>query len=294
MLLYFLVLGQCLLEVTPEVFKALSEKPSSEENQLRKRQNEWYKVPVNWVTFYREGATDLLSEDFIATVIGRINAEYARLDLPIELELASTTKIQNDDYAFIDYTDAELQSKVTSTYGKMDNQTLNIYAANTVDTGSEVLSKEDNLGSFVRSWASFPTDPNFNGIFFNKSGFFKSYLETETEMNERVDHLIRSLMHESFHWFGLLHPFEGGCSNENGGDFVDDTPPVDNNYRKAVNGGLVTSPLSMTWHKGTVLSSCRNGLFDLLDNIMDYTLYGNNLTMQQKDRVIYYLKMYRR
>ncbi|KAK4047956.1 hypothetical protein OIO90_005994 [Microbotryomycetes sp. JL221] len=36
---------------------------------------------------------------------------------------------------------------------------------------------------------------------------------------------LSTLTHETGHWMSLLHNFQGGCSNDQGGDLVNDTPP---------------------------------------------------------------------
>lgn len=67
----------------------------------------------------------------------------------------------------------------------------------------------------------------------------------------------RTLTHEIGHWLGLYHPFQGGCD---GGDEVEDTPPVASTFTNAncpVNG-----------------NSCTNDVPDMMDmweNYMDYS-----------------------
>ena len=73
---------------------------------------------------------------------------------------------------------------------------------------------DDTLGSYIRSWASFPLETKYSGIFFNSNGFFKGTLESDESMNIRVNEMIRSFIHETFHWFGLYHTFQGGCEDE--------------------------------------------------------------------------------
>jgi len=83
----------------------------------------------------------------------------------------------------------------------------------------------------------------------------------------------RSMTHETGHWLGLFHTFQGGCGGGFfSGDGVDDTPPVDE-----PNFGC---PLSA--------NSCSNdnpNLPDQIENYMDYTSCQNMLTYGQKDNI---------
>ena len=291
MLLYVILAYDCLLEVSPSVRDALKQKPY----KIQKRETQQiYQVPVKWISFYAQGTNHSVSKKVAQLVIDRTNIEYKRMNIPVVLNLSTFQDIENTEYTFINYADLSLQKKISSSFGAKDNRTLNIYSANTFDASNTKLKMDDALGSYIRSWASFPTETNFNGIFFNSNGFFKGGLDTDEEMRNRVTELIRSFTHETFHWFGILHTFQGGCNEDGDGDYLDDTPAVDDHYRKNVKGGIVSRPMSMSWKKDTVLSSCRNGEFDLLDNIMDYTQFGFNVTPMQRERAIFFIQKYRR
>ena len=94
----------------------------------------------------------------------------------------------------------------------------------------------------------------------------------------------RTLTHEIGHYLGLYHTFQDGC---NGGDKVDDTPPV-----LEANLGKCNS-----WPtKDTSLNSCHNDIPDLpdmLENFMDYATCKVMFTKGQVDRMRYYLTLNR-
>lgn len=68
----------------------------------------------------------------------------------------------------------------------------------------------------------------------------------------------RTMTHEIGHWLGLMHPFQGGCSNTN--DQVADTPPVALNFSNA------NCPSN-----GNSCSNDSPNEIDLWENYMDYS-----------------------
>jgi hypothetical protein len=85
-------------------------------------------------------------------------------------------------------------------------------------------------------------------------------------------------IHEVGHWMGLLHTFQGGCSDTYG-DFVDDTPPV-----AEPNHGCPVG-----------IDSCYGGDRDLVRNFMDYTDDScmDSFTNGQYDNVQYLWSRFR-
>lgn len=82
----------------------------------------------------------------------------------------------------------------------------------------------------------------------------------------------RTLTHETGHWLGLYHTFQGGCAGGFFGESIEDTPPVSEaNYSCGFN-----------------LNSCTNDNPDLPDQIENYMDYANGscmnmFTLGQKD-----------
>ncbi|NMM47772.1 M43 family zinc metalloprotease [Marinigracilibium pacificum] len=99
------------------------------------------------------------------------------------------------------------------------------------------------------------------------------------------------LIHEVGHYLGLLHTFDGGCTNNNclvDGDMVCDTPP-DN----SVLGDCEENSCSTD-----TLSNFSNGNFyqdvpDMTSNFMDYSSCGTDFTAGQSERMHFVLENYR-
>lgn len=107
---------------------------------------------------------------------------------------------------------------------------LNVYVGN--------ISNDGYVPS-ARAWK----DPSTDGIYLNYRWVGRNY---------------RLLTHETGHWLGLYHIFEGGCTVENDG--ISDTPPQDRQW--GMEKGCDTSK---------VYNRCENSEFPMLNNYMDYS-----------------------
>ena len=99
-------------------------------------------------------------------------------------------------------------------------------------------------------------------------------------------------VHETGHWLGLLHTFEG-YSCEGPGDFIDDTPPE----REATDGCPISPPKS-TCPRGGGGGGEGNGGKEPMDPIHNFMDYSNDecyegFTEKQKERMHDMFNMYR-
>jgi len=94
---------------------------------------------------------------------------------------------------------------------------LNIWVINRVDRGAQPPSRVLAFASLPGSFSSLGWD----GIITSHD--YVGSIEAAANQGRG-----RTLTHEAGHWLGLRHPFQSGC---NGGDGINDTPPVDDpNY----------------------------------------------------------------
>ncbi|KAF1961439.1 hypothetical protein CC80DRAFT_543786 [Byssothecium circinans] len=94
----------------------------------------------------------------------------------------------------------------------------------------------------------------------------------------------KTAVHETGHWLGLLHTFEGN-SCEGPGDYIDDTP-----FEKEATDGCPTSP-----PKQTCPGQGGKEKFDPIHNFMDYSTDAcyEGFSALQHDRMHYLYNMYR-
>jgi hypothetical protein len=124
-------------------------------------------------------------------------------------------------------------------------------------------------------WAYFPstykTNPDIDGIVIDWASMF----HTSTQYAGRYD-LGKTATHESGHWLGLYHVFQGGCNHY--GDYVDDTPPQLTATRGCPEGQ----------------DSCSEPGLDSIHNYMDYSYdscynqFTAGQTQRMQDQWLYY------
>ena len=187
-----------------------------------------------------DGAIGNVSDKAVADQIMAMNLGFGGfeggVDTGIKFKLAGITR--NDNAAWYSAgpgTSAEREMKKALHQG--DASDLNVYST--------------TAGAFL-GWAYFPstykTKPWIDGIVID----WESMVHTSTRYAGKYD-LGKTATHETCHWLGLYHVFQGGCNNW--GDYVDDTPPQ----------------LIATFGCPAGQDSCKEPGIDSIHNYMDYS-----------------------
>ncbi|KAJ3212804.1 hypothetical protein HK099_007663 [Clydaea vesicula] len=181
------------------------------------------------------GAADVTTSQ-INQQMDVLNAAFAASGF--QFTLLSSTEVVNPSWYTVAYGSSE-ESLRKRALRRRTAKDLNMYFA--------------NIGGDLLGWATLPneysSDPKNDGVVILSQTVPGG---SETNFN-RGD----TATHEVGHWLGLYHTFQGGC-NENGGDFVLDTPAE----RTAASG----CP--------TGRNTCTGAAFpgnDPINNYMDYT-----------------------
>ncbi|KAF8597726.1 hypothetical protein BDV93DRAFT_562050 [Ceratobasidium sp. AG-I] len=192
------------------------------------------RIRIYWHVIYDQKTFDLgyLTDNQIRRQVRALNTHFRSTDISFKLEKIDRT--QNSDWFYLSDTSEDMRRALHR--GGCDD--LNIYSVwfqgvdfggfSTWPWGCEWTTKLDGV---VLQWNTIPGGPL---PFYNEG---------------------KILVHQVGHWCGLLHTFEGGCSQP--GDFVFDTPP-----EAAPNWGCPNPPPG----------SCPNGGKDPIHNFMDYTV----------------------
>jgi len=157
----------------------------------------------------------------------------------ISFNLVNISRIQNEDWFMRVAPNSTQEVGLKKTFRQGNASTLNVYTVG--------LMEGDGQG--LLGYSTFPMD--FEGAPTN-DGVVLLY-STLPGSSSPTYNLGRTLTHESGHWMGLYHTFQGGCTGS--GDEVDDTPPEES--------AAYGCPLKR--------DTCPGGGPDPVQNFMDYT-----------------------
>jgi Pregnancy-associated plasma protein-A len=164
-------------------------------------------IPVYFHVF-TDGATGALTKQDLQTQINVLNSDYAGFEggayTGFSFKLAGADSTNNADWFhnLNPGTSIEREAKAATHVG--DAHVLNIWTTD---------------GPSYLGFATFPSwykrSPQLDGIVVD----YKSFVGGP--YGDRFS-LGKTATHETGHWLGLLHTFQGGCNDK--GDYVDDTP----------------------------------------------------------------------
>ena len=211
-------------------------------------------VPVWFHVILAANGSGNVTDAQLQAQINVLNVTYAGRDIPpagvapldvssptpFRFVLAGVDRTTNASWYSVAQSSAN-ETAMKSALRRGGAETLNIYLCAPAGTYGATLG-----------WSSWPVEyaskANMDGLVILNS--------TVPGGSKAPYNLGKTIVHESGHWLGLYHTFQGGCSTRN--DFVDDTPAE----RTAHYGIFPPQPDSCTY-------SYTPGK-DPVDNFMDY------------------------
>jgi Pregnancy-associated plasma protein-A len=211
-------------------------------------------VPVVFHVVHAADGTGNVSDAAINAQIAEMNENFAggessaAADTEFSFTLQAVRRHQNDAW-FNDPDSVAGEAAMKTATHEGDSRTLNIWSTNTSFLGYATFpwwyADDPQLDGIVVQWGSLPGGPitNFN--------------------------LGKTVTHETGHWLGLYHTFQGGCTKKN--DEVDDTPAM-----KDPTSGCPAGK-----------DTCRTTGLDPIHNYMDYSFDScyNQFTPGQSSRM---------
>jgi hypothetical protein len=174
--------------------------------------------------------------DRVNAQIDRLNADFNKTGF--SFVLVNTTWVNNPDWFVNAYPGSDAEKAMKATHNNGDATTLNIYTVVFNDTTPSLGTS--SMPSF------YYRKPKLDGVMIRHTT-----LPGGSTANYNMG---RTLTHETGHWLGLFHTFEGGCNN-GVGDNIADTPPQSSGSNGCPKGR----------------DSCPGDGPDLINNFMDYS-----------------------
>lgn len=169
---------------------------------------------------------------------------------------------------------ADKQMKRTLHQGGL--RTLNIYLTNVHFSGGTLLG-------IARFPWNASASPKLDGVTINVASLAGG--------SARGYNLGDTVIHETGHWFGLFHTFEGGC--EDPGDYIADTAPeAEPSFACELTRDTCPTPYPEGWVEG---DDPPEPVLDPIQNFMDYSYDScmNHFTPDQRTRAVALFMRYR-
>ncbi|CED85253.1 Peptidase M43, pregnancy-associated plasma-A [Phaffia rhodozyma] len=197
-------------------------------------------VPIN-VYFHVIRASDdtargAVGDDQIQSQIQQMNTQYA--NTTYSFVLAGTDTTDNEDWFDDVAPENDLQTEMKEALRKGGVADLNIYSVG--------FSTQPGLLGYATFPFSYQSAPMDDGVVLTWGSLPGGYINQYNTGKTAV--------HETGHWLGLYHTFQGGCYGN--GDYVSDTPAEGSNAAGCPTGR----------------DTCPGGGLDPIRNHMDYTV----------------------
>ncbi|KAJ7170241.1 metalloprotease [Mycena crocata] len=202
----------CGTRIRPETLRGVEEQFQANQTRASTEKSAISTINVHWHVISKDanGKGGNIPASQIAKQIKVLNADYSGA---FKWNLASTTRTVNPDWFANVGPSTPQQAAMKAALRRGGKGDLNVYS---VGFTSGSVSNLLGYSTFPSQYSSSAQDDGIVLLFSSLPG------GSTTKYN-----LGRTLTHESGHWLGLYHPFQGGCvgsGSSSAGDYVSDTP----------------------------------------------------------------------
>jgi hypothetical protein len=228
-------------------------------------------IKVYFFVIVATSADNDVTQTMLINQIAKMNADYG-VGTPFKFTLAGAVKIVNPEWVGRDVdTEEDVFNEMKSRTRIGGPQDLNVWILEFSD---------DGLNGYATFPWDFSDDPYIDGVVISK---YTLPMERTNRNYQELRSVGITLTHETGHWLGLFHTFQGGCIGS--GDYVADTVPegTPNDY----NDPACDTPKFSCPQLG------RNQPADPIFNFMDYGACRRLFTPGQATRLRQYWTYYR-